>query len=69
MKVYGTMSSEPLIPKYSSNPTEFGPPAIGWLKSTFQPSAPFSMASVNRGLPGRNAQSMPRCHLPIAAVW
>ena len=68
MNVYGTMSSEALMPKYSSNPTAFGPLAMGRVKSTFQPSAPFSMASVNLGLSGFSAQSMPRCHLPMAVV-
>src|SRR5690242_3275553 len=40
IKVYGTMSSEPPIPKNSSKPTALGPSAIGRAKSTFQPDVP-----------------------------
>jgi hypothetical protein len=50
------MSSEALMPKYSSNPTAFGPLAIGRVKSTFQPSAPFSMAPLAPDCPHRDGR-------------
>ena len=59
------MSSEAEMPKNVSNPRVVGPLAIRFVKSTFE----IGSGLVVGDLPSFVTHSMPRCHLPMHAVW